>query len=227
MWLAVILMLAVASQDSSREAATFTRRAAEFDARAAALEAAPQGEAAAAAALAWLRGLRGVLQAIPFEKPTAEIERWLKRHDALIVYSEPAGQWLISPNLLDGVHRQYKASRAADEIAWLAVDNGIPGECEGYIPCYANGLNTLHGEYLRLHPRGTHGKEALDQIDESLRNALELLKEKDHADFLSVPRDCGDLLAGARPLRAAVVGAGGAKTGTIVLIDRLIALCPQ
>ena len=220
-------MLAVAAQDSSRDAATFAKRVAEFDARAAALESAQQGEPAATAALAWLRGLRAVLQAIPFEKPSAEIERWLKTHDELIVYSEPAGQWLISPNLLDGVHRQYAASKAGDEIAWLAVDNGMPGECEVYIPCYANGLNMLHGEYLRLHPRGAHRREALDQIDESLRNALLLLTEKDHSDFLTVPRDCGDLLAGAQPLRAALVGAGAAKTETIVLVDRLIALCPR
>ena len=48
-------MLAVAVQDSPRDAATFRQNVAEFDARALAMERAPQGEPPAAAALAAAR----------------------------------------------------------------------------------------------------------------------------------------------------------------------------
>lgn len=223
-----MLILVVAAQESGRDAATFMRRVAEFEARAAALERAPAGEPSAAAALEWLRALRGVLQSVPIERRSGPHEAWLKAHDALIVYSEPAGEWLISHGLIDGVHRQYQASAAADEIAWLAVVNGLPGECEGYVPCYTAGLDQLAGEYLRLHPKGRHRSEAFDRINETLRIVVDdLLKRPERADYLAVPGDCDDLLNTARPLRAAVIGAGGANTETTTLVDRLLAQCPK
>ena len=192
------------------------------------MERAPAGEQSANAALEWLRALRAVLQAVPIERRSGPHEAWLKAHDELIVYSEPAGEWLISNNLIDGVHRQYAASAAADEIAWLAVVNGLPGECEGYVPCYAASLDQLAGEYLRLHPRGAHRAEAFDRINETMRIVVDdLLKRPDRRDYLAVPRDCDDLVNGAVPLRAAVIGADGAKTQTVALIDRLLAPCAK
>ena len=192
------------------------------------MERAPAGEAGAAAALQWLRALRAVLQSVPIERRAGPHEAWLKAHDELIVYSEPAGEWLISNNLIGGVHRQYAASAAADEIAWLAVINGLPGECEGYVPCYAAGLDQLAGEYLRLHPRGAHRTEAFDRINETLRIVVDdLLKRPDRVDYLAVPQDCGDLLNTAQPLKAAVLGANGKGTETIALLDRLLAQCPK
>ena len=71
-----------------------------------------------------------------------------------MVYSEPAGEWLIVPDVIWKIHDQYRDAAVAEDIAWLAVQNGLPGECEGYVPCDAQGMNTLDGEYLRRYPRG-------------------------------------------------------------------------
>jgi len=188
----------------------------------------PDANANAAATLAWLRALQNVLKAIPIERASGPHEAWVKANADLIVYSEPAGEWLIRHDLLVVVHADHAGSAVADEIAWLAVTNGLPGECEGYIPCYATSLNTLEGAYLRAHPRGAHRQEAFELITQSLRISLDdLLKRPDHADFLAVPRDCNDLLEGMRPLRAAIAAAAGAGSEALVLADRAMAVCPR
>jgi hypothetical protein len=214
-------------QAGAQEPVPFGRRAAEFELSKAKLQSAT-GTARGAATLDWLRALKNTLKAVPFERVAGPHEPWLKTHGELIVYSEPSGEWLISYRMLLDVHTQLATSPAADEIAWLMVMNGIPGECEGYVPCYAMGLNTLEGEYLRRHPRGAHRTDAFVRINEALRNVVDdLLKRRERDEYLSVPRDCDDLLFGARPLRAAVAAANGVKTETMTLIDRLIAYCPN
>lgn len=214
-------------QSPGGTAAIFNTRAAEFDARQKTLELAVARDAQALAALEWLRALKAVLEAIPFERATGPYESWIKAHENLIVYDEPGGRWLIGNDLIETMRDRYPDSPVSEDIAWLAVTNGLPGECEGYVPCYASKLNTLDGEYLRRHPRGAHRAQALAGIEEVLVIVLDdLLKRPDHADFLSVPRDCDDLLDGMRPLRAAVAGANGANTYAMTLIDRLIAQCP-
>lgn len=226
----VLLAVALVVQMPGRDASTFVRRVAELELAAArkSFATSPDANANARATLAWLRALQNVLKAIPIERTSGPHQAWVKANEDLIVYSEPAGEWLIRHDLLFVVHADHAKSAVADEIAWLAVENGLPGECEGYIPCYASSLNTLEGDYLRAHPRGAHRLEAFDKIIESLRISLDdLLKRPDHADFLSVPRDCRDLLEGLSPLRAAVAGAGGAGTEALRLVDRGIAVCPK
>jgi hypothetical protein len=214
-------------QIEGRDPATFVRRAAELEARDATLRQAASDDSRAEATLEWLRALRGALKAIPIERADGPHQRWLKVHADLIVYSEPAGEWLIDNGLIRELHQRHATSAVADEIAWLAATNGLPGECEGYVPCYASILNTLDGEYLRLHPRGAHRAEAFDRLNETLRIVVDdLLTRPSRADYLSVPADCGDLLASMRRLREAVAGAGGAASETMTLVDRLIAVCP-
>src|SRR4030095_5747107 len=101
------------------------------------------------ATLDWLRALRSVLKAIPIERATGPYEEWLKTHEDLIVYSEPSGEWLIRHDVIAGLHKRFAKFPLGDELAWFAATNGLPGECEGYVPCYASILNTLYGEYLQ------------------------------------------------------------------------------
>lgn len=221
-------VLVIFGQIEGRDAATFRLRVAELDAREATLTLATSEDSRSVAALDWLRALRGVLEAIPVERATGPHEEWLKTHEDLLAYSEPAGEWLIRHDLIADLHKRFANRPAADEIAWFAATNGLPGECEGYVPCYASILNTLDGEYLRQHPRGAHRTQAFERLNETLRIVVDdlLKRPANRSDFLSVPQDCGDLLASLRPLRAAVAGANGAQTETMGLIDRLIAHCP-
>jgi hypothetical protein len=224
----LLSLLLLFGQIERRDAAMFLLRAAELEAREATLKRATTEDSRSVATLDWLRALGSVLKAIPIERATGPYDEWLKTHEDLIVYSEPAGEWLIRHDLISDLHKRFANRPVGDELAWFAATNGLPGECEGYVPCYASILNTLYGEYLQRYPGGAHRAEALAGISETLAIVVDdLLKRPgNRADFLSVPQDCGDLLASLRPLRAAVAGANGAKTETMGFIDRLIAQCP-
>lgn len=127
----------------------------------------------------------------------------------------------------DRVDDAHRSASTADDIGWFAVTNGYPGECEGYVPCYANILNWRDGEYLRRHPRGRHASEAVALVRSSLGEALKLLSQPSATEFLNPATDCGDLKAGLEPLRQAVAGSNGEdRTETVGVIDRLLSYCP-
>jgi hypothetical protein len=228
-WGLALLALQLSTADA-RDPATFTARVAAFDARERQLAGASTPELRARAALEWLEALKAVLAAVPIERTDNPIfSRWLNAHDALVIYSEPSGEWLLRNDLVRRLHEEHRHSMAADEIAWIAATNGLPGECEGYVPCYAFGLNHLDGEYLRQHPQGRHRVEALNRIAEAIRLAVDdLLARADASDFLKVPDDCPDLSASLVPLRQAVAAnPADPAASSLREIDRLAAYCRQ
>ena len=145
----LLAFLLLFGQIEGRDAATFRFRAAELDAREMTLQLATSEDSRSVATLDWLRALRGVLKAIPVERAAGPHLAWLKTHEELLVYSEPSGEWLIRHDLIAALHKRFAKFPLGDELAWFAATNGLPGECEGYVPCYASILNTLDGEYLR------------------------------------------------------------------------------
>ena len=224
----ILLLLQLAAAD--RGPAAFKARVAAFDARSRELAETRGVEARGKAALAWLESLKLVLGAIPVERTQNPIFRaWLDTHTELAVYSEPAGAWFVRHDVIWKLHDEHRRSASADAIAWIGALTGIPGECEGYIPCYAYGLNAREGEYLRRHPAGRHVKEALEQVAKTLDLSVDdLLARPDRNDFLKVPDDCGDLLASLTPLRESIAGATDAAVNrTLIAIDRLRAYCPR
>ena len=177
--------------------------------------------------LLWLRTLRWTLAAIPRPEgnPPSEQE-WLDAHQSLAIFSEPAGQWLIVTDVIWKVHDENRLSAVADEIAWLAVENGLPGECEGYVPCYAQGLNMLDAEYLRRHPRGAHVEEAVTRVRESCEQSIRLLAGPDASDFLDPKADCGELQKAMALVRNAVAqSAAPSRAPAVAAIDRLLVVC--
>src|SRR5688572_25307027 len=162
MLLALFLQLAAAD---GRDAATFTARVAVFESRERHLSEARGADPRGQAALAWLQSLTQVLASIPIERTDDPIfSSWLGAHDQLVVYSEPAGEWLVRHEVIWKTHDEHRQSTAADEIAWLGAVTSIPGECEGYVPCYMSGLNYREGEYLRRERSGRHRGEAMAEI---------------------------------------------------------------
>src|SRR6188474_1359385 len=98
----VIVAVMLAVQTPGRDSSTFVRRAAEFEQITAqrGFAAAGNPDIHAAATLAWLRALQNVLKAIPIERADGPHLAWVKANADLIVYSEPAGEWLIRHDLL-------------------------------------------------------------------------------------------------------------------------------
>jgi len=136
-------------------------------------------EALAELELARLVALGRSLASIPFEElEKPPYKTWTDEHDAEIVYSEPAGQWYVRSDIFWGLQQKYRDLALAERIAWEASQTPLPGECEGYLPCYMSAETLTNGRYLKLYPRGPHASAALanisqllDQVSEDLRGA--------------------------------------------------------
>jgi SH3-like domain-containing protein len=132
-----------------------------------------RGSARAEFDLLRLRALARSLDQIAWFEPEDRTHReWIKKHQRQIVYGEPAGQWFLQADLLWELEKRHRGNPVADEIAWEAAGTGLPGECEGYIPCHMAILLMSRARYVELYPNGSHVEEALEDIDYLLVEAL-------------------------------------------------------
>lgn len=112
-----------------------------------------------------LQALSKSLESIPVDKLNdAPYKSWTAKHNAKIVYSEPAGQWLVRASLFWNLSERYSSLPVGEKIAWAGANTSLPGECEGYIPCYVYLLAETFGKYLNLYPNGENAKEAVQQM---------------------------------------------------------------
>jgi hypothetical protein len=127
--------------------------------------------------LARLSALARSLAAMPFEQMHAPpYKTWTDEREKEIVYSEPAGQWYVNSNLFWDLQRKYRGLPVAERAAWEASQTPLPGECEGYLPCYIYKETETNGRYLKLFPRGAHADAALSNLAESLGHITEDLR---------------------------------------------------
>lgn len=94
---------------------------------------------------------------------------WHKAHAAEIVNNEFAGGYNIRTDLFWDLEAKYRALPIAERIAWAAVENPVPSDCEGDEVChffgFAGGI-----KYLSLHPNGAHASQAVKYFNELLTN---------------------------------------------------------
>ncbi|HEX8636438.1 MAG TPA: SH3 domain-containing protein [Pyrinomonadaceae bacterium] len=116
-----------------------------------------------------LLALKTTLDRIPFEKQTENpFAEFIEKNKGEIVYSDPSGKWLVRSELFWALREKYKNLPVAEEIAWAAAQNPIPGECEGYVNCYLYLLRATEGEYLNFYPNGKYSRQALKNLTEFL-----------------------------------------------------------
>lgn len=147
------------------------------------------------------------LSKIPIEKQNKEPHRsFLKRNDNDIVYSEPAGQWYVRAVRFWDLQAKYSGLKIADQIAWTAAGTMLPGECEGYVNCYLYNLRATYGEYLRLYPKGTYSRKAVqkyvrhlsfmaDDIASGGKNYEGPMDATDRAEFTKLIIELREILA--------------------------------
>jgi hypothetical protein len=136
-----------------------------------------QPDATAELELARLTAIRRAAEALPTDKQEQPpYQGWIKANEALIVYSEPGGQWMVKAAVFWELAKQYRALSIGERIAWEASKLPLPGECEGDPVCLLGALNMTSGTYLNLYPRGVHAEAAMKDIIESLASGIDLMK---------------------------------------------------
>jgi len=177
--------------------------------------------------LLYVRTMRAALVAIPMDARDREpFHAFIQRHEGEAVYSEPAGQWMLTPDAIWKLHDASRSTASAEAIAWEAVDNGMPGECEGYPPCELATLDALDGEYLRRHPDGGHVVEVLKRIGDSSTELERLLSAPNGSELFNPVSDCGDLTPKAKALDSALRAAKGDASDSMRALATVRSRCP-
>jgi hypothetical protein len=180
-------------------------------------------ELAGRVALLRIRALRSVLASIPFGRRRPPYDAWVEGHQDLVVYNEPGGEWLVRNDALQAVHDEHIESSSSDELAWMVYDNGLGGECEGYVTCYISWLAKLNGQYLRDHPEGRYAPLVLQRVTDLVKG---LLSTPVPSDYFNPAKDCTEMVSATAALRSAIEGTSGTeRDSTIALLDQLARPC--
>jgi len=146
------------------------------------------------------------------EEPRDPAEReWVKIHENEIAFSVPGGQWFVRADLYWALEEKHRGTAIAQQMAWEGANAGLPGECEGYIPCTFEVLLMTDGRYLDLYPTGAHADQAMEVIASPL---LEIVKP--NTPYTMDPRDAVQLRGAIAKLSAIVERAAGSRKAEIL-----------
>lgn len=150
----------------------------------------------------------------------APYREWVKAHAAEVIPNEFAGGYNLRSELLWRLEAKYHTLPIADRIAWAAVENPEPHDCEGDEVC---GFFVFAGavKYLDLHPNGVHAAEAIKGFDESLTDEVIARANAKGGDQYTVEDRISlrKLLASLRLALAKTSAAG--KSGLLKKLDRI------
>lgn len=128
---------------------------------------------------------------------------WRERHADALTFHGPGAEWMLRRDVILADHDRYTTEIAGDEIAWFAVTNGLPGECEGFVLCYLTSDDLLRGEYLRRQPSGIFVERALRDLRHRITEYRDMAARP---DLLDPARECAEFIATLDRVRAAVRG---------------------
>jgi hypothetical protein len=177
--------------------------------------------------LARLVALARALAAMPFEQLNSQpYKSWTAEREKEIVYSEPAGQWYVRAELFWNLQRKYAGLPVAERAAWEGALTPIPGECEGYLPCYLYRETETNGKYLKLYPRGEHADTALNALSELLGQVVEAARAG-NAPYEVAPADRASFRQSLDALRAQLALVPAAKKARVLgQLDAVAKLFP-
>jgi hypothetical protein len=172
----------------------------------------------------WLRSLAATAATLPkkYQLGGAHAD-WIEARTSALWWNEVGANWMITADTFRDLHQRHRDTSSADDIAWAAVETGLGGECEGYLPCYVERANLLEGEYLRRHPNGRRAGDAVERIGKA---AAFWLTRIDRPDAFTPDKDCAEMTKALAPIRAAVAATTAAeRQTTIEKLDRMNSRC--
>ncbi|KAF1083295.1 MAG: hypothetical protein GQF41_0073 [Candidatus Rifleibacterium amylolyticum] len=107
----------------------------------------------------------------------------VKNHQNLCYYHEPAGQYFVKSDAYWELAEKYSdIVEAAEDIAWQAAKQPLPGESEGDPDMMIYFFENSYGRYVESFPEGAHVAEALDMATGILDHAAENLSYYETAE---------------------------------------------
>jgi hypothetical protein len=110
-------------------------------------------------------------------KQLAQYKDFLRANEGIIVYNEPNAEWIVISKVFWDLQRKYSDLPIADEIAWEASQNPLPGNCEGDLVCMLFYIRMTKAEYLRLYPNGVKSAKALDELNSLFEEIINMDKK--------------------------------------------------
>lgn len=158
------------------------------------------------------------LETIPFEKiDKPPYKTFTEANKRDVVYSEPAGQYLVNTKRFWDLREKFSKLPIADEIAWKGSQIDLPGECEGYIVCYLFSLRETTAKYLEFYPTGVHNKESIQKVAEILESLAKGVDAEDSGYYItSEPDDRTQLKSHVSALRNIVSKTSGSLKSKIM-----------
>ena len=155
------------------------------------------------------------------EKDKSPYREWLQVHGAAVIHNEFAGGYNLRTELFWNLEKQYHALPIAERIAWAAVENPEPSDCEGDELCHFF-LFSGSIKYLSLHPNGAHASQALKELTELLTDeVIETANGKGGGDQYMVEARA-DLRKQLGSLRLALAKVSASeKTGLLKKLERV------
>jgi SH3 domain-containing protein len=149
------------------------------------------------------------------EQEQQPYKSWTDERGKEIVYSEPAGQWYVRAEFFWKLQSKYAGLPLAERAAWEGAQTPLPGECEGYLPCYLYMEQETNGKYLKLYPRGAHADAALNSLSELLGQVVEDLR-KSNPVYEVPPDDRASFRQSLAALRAQLALVPAAKKARVL-----------
>jgi len=133
---------------------------------------------------AFLRMLNRIYNALSMAgKGSDDKHPAVKQYQNLCYYHEPAGQYFVKSDAYWELAEKYSdIVEAAEDIAWQAAKQPLPGESEGDPDMMIYFYENSYGRYVESFPEGNHVAEALDMATGILEHAAENLSYYEAAE---------------------------------------------
>jgi hypothetical protein len=97
---------------------------------------------------------------------------WLRAHNSEVIHNEFGGGYDVLTELFWNLEAKYRTLAVADRIAWEAVQNEEPSDCESDEVCAFLVFGERQVKYLSLHPNGAHAAEAVQSLTEMITDEV-------------------------------------------------------
>lgn len=93
---------------------------------------------------------------------------YAKNHSNQYMYNEVGNNYIYKGNELEEIMLDHSNSDLADDAAYLKASIPLPGECEGYVPCYVNENLYTYSPFIKNYPNSPYVYNAIKHINDSI-----------------------------------------------------------